>query len=48
MTHDEYLIFLKKNTSRIYDKKDNYWFKQYHEDADKIEILNFDLSDFNI
>lgn len=48
MTHNEYQLLLKENANRIYDKNDDYGLKQYTEDADNVEIIGFDLSDYNL
>lgn len=48
MTHNKYKLFLKQNANRIYDKNDDYGFKEYKKDACSIEIIDFDLSDYNL
>ena len=47
MTKNEYQEFLKANASRLWNDK-SYTMKHYAEDADSVEILEFDLSMYNI
>lgn len=47
MTNNEYQEYLKKNASRIYNEE-GYTMKNYNEDADNVELLDFDLSMYNL
>ncbi len=45
MTHNEYIKFLEMNASRFYNDP-GYTMSQYKKDADRVELLPFDLSNF--
>lgn len=45
MTHNEYMEFLKNNASRLYTDK-GYSMADYNRDADRVEIIGFDLDRF--
>lgn len=47
MTHNEYRGFLKLNANRIY-KEEGYSYKHYCEDAANVDILPFELSEYNL
>jgi len=46
MTHNEYSDFLKANASKVWTK-DDYGMKEFDEDADRVDILPFDLSEYS-
>jgi hypothetical protein len=49
MTHNEYNEYSKKNLSRTYDKNEpSYGFNQYLEDVKNVEIIPYNLSDYNL
>lgn len=45
MTHNEYFEFLKKNAERMYTDK-GYTMAHYNRDAERVEIIGFDLDRF--
>lgn len=47
MTHNEYKDYLKANASKIYNVK-GYTMDDYMKDANSIEIIDYDLSKYNL
>lgn len=49
MTHNEYMEYSKKSLGRVYDKcEPAYGFNQYLEDVKNVEVIPYDLSEYNL
>lgn len=49
LTHNEYSEYAKKSLGRVYDKNEPaYGFNQYLEDVKNVEVIPYDLSEYNL
>jgi hypothetical protein len=46
MTHNQYHKFLEENASKVWTPNNGYGMKEYNEDADRVDIIPFDLSEY--